>query len=354
MIKRLAYLFFYIALSRDAIAQIGGTSTYQFLSLQPNARIAALGGSAISLTDNDMNLAVQNPSLLTKEMDNQISYNHVFLFDGIGAGYAGVTKHFDSIGTFTAGIQYINYGDFKRTSSNGEILGTFTAGEYCMNIGYGKKLTDRLSVGGQLKIIYSSLAEYSSYGIGIDAGTTYDDKENLFTVAAVISNAGRQFKSYTEGNNESLPFNARLAFSKRFAHNPFRFTIVANHLERPGKLLYQNAERPGLQKDLETGEIIPERFNIGTKTLAHLTVGSEILLGKYFYLALAYNHYKRWEMRLDEIAGFAGFSWGFGLRVSKIQVAYGNTGYFVGHGTNHISFIFNLNDFKKKKSNSHL
>ena len=344
----------FLSFSIVATAQLGGISTYQFITLQPNARIAAMGGSTISLTDNDMNLTLQNPSLLRKEMDNQITYNHAFLFDGIGAGYAGFAKHFDSIGTFSAGIQYINYGSFTRTSANGEIIGSFAAGEYCMNVGYGKKLSNELSVGGQLKFIYSSLAEYSSYGLAIDAGATYHNEKKLLTIAAVVNNVGRQLKSYTEGNNEDLPFNFQIALSKKFQHNPFRFTLTANHLEKAGKLLYQNNEKPGLKRDLETGEIIPEDFNVADKILAHLTFGSEVLLGKHFYLALAYNHYRNLEMKLEEVGGFTGFSWGFGLRVSKVQVAYGNTGYFVGHSTNHLSFIFNLNDFKKKKGSSSL
>lgn len=335
-------------------SQIGGTSTYQFLALQPNARIAAMGGTAISLNDNDLNLAVQNPSLLRKEMSNQVTYNHVFLFEGIGSGYAGFARHIDSVGTLSAGIQYINYGDFKRTTPNGDVIGSFTAGEYALNVGIGRRISSQFSVGGQVKFIYSSLAEYASYGLAIDAAATYHNDKRLFTAAAVVSNAGRQIKTYTESNSESLPFNVQLAFSKKFEHNPFRFTVVASHLERAGKLLYENSQKPGLSRDLETGEIINEKFNIGQKVLAHLTFGSEVLLGKHFYIGLAYNHYKRWEMRLEEVGGFAGFSWGFGFRVSKFQVAYGNTGYFVGHGTNHLSFTFNLNDFKKKKSKSEL
>lgn len=334
------------------LAQVAGTSTYQFLSLQPNARIAAMGGTAITLDDNDMNLALQNPSMLKAEMNNQITYNHVFLFQNIGAGYVGFTKHMDSIGTFSMGIQYIGYGDFKRTLANGEEIGTFSAGEYAANIGYGKKLSDYLSIGGQVKLIYSSLAEFASVGIATDVAATYHNNDKLFTAAAVISNVGRQIRAYNNGNNENLPFNAQLAFSKKFKHNPFRFTIVANHLEKAGKLLYANNEKPGLKKSLETGDIIPETYNIGEKTLAHLTFGSEILLGKTFYIALAYNHFKRREMRLEDLGGFAGFSWGFGFKVSKMQVAYGNTGYYIGQCTNHFSFIFNLNDFKKKKRNT--
>lgn len=336
----------------NVFAQLGGNATYQFITVQPNARIAALGGSAISLDDNDLNLAVQNPSMLKSSMHNQITYNHVFLFEGISSGYAGYAFNADSIGTFGVGMQYINYGDFQQTTASGDVIGTFSAGEYSLNIGFGKQLNENWAVGGQFKTIYSSLGEYVSYGVAIDAATTYTNPKHLFTVAGVVSNVGRQLKSYTEGNNEPIPFNVQMAISKKFKHNPFRFTVTANHLEKAGKLLYENLQKPGLTKDLETGEVVPETFNIGEKMMAHLTVGTEVLLGKHFYLALAYNHYKRWEMKLADVGGFAGFSWGFGLKVSKVQFAYGNTGYFVGHGTNHFSFIFNINDFKKKKGNS--
>jgi hypothetical protein len=349
------YVFSFVCLcviGFRASAQLGGSSTYQFLTFQPNARIAAMGGTAISLTDNDMNLAIQNPSLLKEEMNNQITYNHVFLFQGISSGYAGFAKHATDIGTFATGIQYITYGDFDETNANGDVVGTFSAGEYCLNLGYGKKLSEEFSVGGQLKGIYSSFAGYTSLGLATDIGATYNNEAKLVTVAATINNIGRQIKTYTNGNNEALPTNMRVAVSKKFQHNPFRFTIVANHLEKPGKLLYENSQKPGLSKDLETGEVIPETFNFGKKTLSHLTFGSEVLLGEHFYVALAYNYLKRWEMKLEDGGGFAGFSWGFGLRISKFQLAYGNTGYYVGHGTNHISFIFNLNDFKKKKGSS--
>jgi hypothetical protein len=339
-----------ICFSGTISAQIGGTSVYQFITVQPNARIAALGGSAISITDNDMNLAIQNPSLLRKEMSNQITYNHVFLFEGISAGYAGFAHSLDSTTTMSAGIQYVNYGDFKQTTANGDVIGTFSAGEYNMHVGYGKKLSQQLSVGAQLKFIYSAMEQYSSYGIATDIGATYNNTDNLYTVAAVISNLGRQLKTYTPGNKEELPFNVQVAASKRFKHNPFRFTVTASHLEKAGRLLYNNPDKPGLKKDLETGEVIPETFNVGEKILAHLTFSSEILLGKTFYIGLGYNQLRRWEMKLDEVGGFTGFSWGFGFRVSKVQVAYGNSSYFVGHGTNHFSFIFNLNDFKKKKA----
>jgi hypothetical protein len=52
-------------------AQIGGETTYQFLELSNSARIAALGGTQVALSDtSDLNLPYHNPALLHKGMKN--------------------------------------------------------------------------------------------------------------------------------------------------------------------------------------------------------------------------------------------------------------------------------------------
>ena len=348
---RFQFLILLSLLTRLALAQVGGTSTYQFLSLQPNARIASLGGYAIATRENDVNLASQNPSLLSKDMDNQLAYNHVFYFDGIGAGHVAYAKHKDSVGTFMAGLQYISYGTFRQTSATGDVLGEFTAAEYCFQAGYAKSF-NKLTVGGQLKFIYSTLESYTSLGIATDLSATYYDPEQLLTLSVVASNLGTQIKTYRQGNNEQLPFNLQVGVSKKFAHAPFRFSLVAHNLQNPGGLLYNNLNKPGLRKDLETGQPIPESFNAFDQVLSHLNLSGELLLGKSFYLGLGYNHLRRWEMKLEETGGMTGFAWGFGLRLSKFQLAYGRTGYHVGHSTNHISFIVFMNEYLKKKKTS--
>jgi len=347
MRKTFSLFLFCISLSK-LFAQIGGTNTYQFLTVQPNARIAALGGTAIANPDNDMNLAIQNPSLLNSEMNNQITFNYVGYVAGIGAGYAGFAHHYDSIGTFALGIQYINYGEFVKTSENGDVIGSFHAGEYNLQVSYARKYKD-LSFGGSLKTIYSSLEQYNSFGIAADISATYYNKENLVTVSGVISNFGKQLKTYRPDNNETLPFNVQLGVSKKLLKAPFRFSLIANHLENPGGLMYQNPNKPGLTKDLVSGQTQLENISFGQKTLSHLNLSAEIILSKSFYVALGYNYLRRWELQLDQYGGFSGYSWGFGLKISKFQLAYAHSGYTVGYGTDHFSFIINLNDFIKKK-----
>ena len=46
-------------------AQVGGDMVYSFLGVPTSARAAGLGGVPVSLSDNDFNLATQNPALLS-------------------------------------------------------------------------------------------------------------------------------------------------------------------------------------------------------------------------------------------------------------------------------------------------
>jgi hypothetical protein len=334
--------------SLKSISQIGGQTAYPFLNLHPNARIASLGGNAIANPENDINLASQNPSLLRDTMHNQIAFSHAFIFTDIQTGYFAHARHFKKLGTFAAGLQYFSYGNFKKTASNGEPLGMFTAGDYAFNIAYSRPLSDYVTIGTQVKFIYSTLSEFTSTAIAIDAGITYYNPKYLITLTAVFNNYGTQLSNYNELEEKELPFNVQLGFSKKLKNAPFRFSIIGKHLNNPGQMIYQNDNRPNAQRDLETGNLIDEDLHFGKYLMSHVNASTELLLGKSFYFAIGYNYLRRWEMGLKDFAGAAGFSWGFGLKVKKMQLGYGRNAYFIGNSTDHLSLVFNVQDFVKR------
>ncbi len=333
-----------------ANAQIGGTKVYSFLNLQSNARINALGGYAIATPEADVNLAIQNPALLNKLMHNQATFNYMRFVDDIGAGYAGYAYSLDSMNTISGGVQYISYGTFTGTNEQSQETGAFTAAEYCYHLTYARKITAKISVGGTLKFINSNLEKYNSMGLGVDLGVNYFNPENLISLSGVISNAGMQITTYRVGNREQLPLNLMIGFSKKFLHNPLRISIVAHNLQSPGKLLYQNVSRPGQNRDLETGNIVLDKINALDKIAAHLNVSTEILLGKFMYVGFGYNHLRRYEMKLSTSSKLAGFGWGLGIKLKKLQVAYGSSAYHAAYATNTISFVIFINEFTKNKT----
>lgn len=329
-----------------AHAQKGGESTYSFLGLTNSARVAALGGEVVSLLDDDINLVFHNPALLTAGMHNNLNLNYINYFAGINFGYASYGYHREGIGNFAAGMHYIDYGTFDRTDELGEHLGTFRASEYALNLVYSRTLIDSmLTAGINLKPIYSSFEQYNSFGIAADVGVTYYSKKTLTTIGLVAKNMGVQLSSYT-GVREKLPFELQAGITQGLAHAPFRFSVTYQNLER-WDLTY---EKPDDDFNPLGDEVEKSGFDVfGDKLMRHLVFGVEFLIGDHFHVDLGYNYKRRKEMSVTAKPGMVGFSWGFGMRISKFHIAYGRSSYHLAGGTNHISLTTNLSDFYRKQ-----
>ena len=330
-------------------AQTGGGNTYEFLNLSSSARIAALGGKLVPVKDNDLNLIFSNPALLNPEMDRQLTFSGVGYFADIKYGYAAYASDYENLGTFAAGMHYVNYGDFMETDVNGQVMGEFSAAEYCLNLSYARPLYDSsLSVGATLKTIYSSLADYSSFGMAVDIGVNYYYEKRLFNFSLVAKNAGRQISYYTSGNNEPLPFEVDLGFSKKLAKAPFRLSVTYQHLEK-FDMTYTN---PADESEIDpiTGEPQTEKITFGDKLLPHFILGGEILISKNFHVRAGYNFKRRKELGVESKMGTVGLSWGFGFRVSKFHLSYGRATYHLAGASNHFSLSANLGEFFTKKN----
>jgi hypothetical protein len=325
------------------LAQKGGESTYSFLGLTNAARVAALGGEVVSLLDDDINMVFHNPALLTEGMHNNLTLNYVNYFAGVNFGYASYGYAVEGVGNFAAGIHYVNYGTFDRTDELGELQGTFRASEYAMNLVYSRSFLDTsLTVGVNLKPIFSSLEQYNSFGLALDVGATYFLQSSLTTFGLVFKNMGTQITSYT-GTRESLPFEIQAGVTQALAHAPFRFIITFQNLER-WDLTYTVANGDNLV--VSGNESQKSRFDLFADNLMrHTVIGTEFLLGKNFHIDLGYNYKRRKEMMVTARPGMVGFSWGFGFRVSKFHIAFGRASYHLAGGTNHFSLTTNLSEF---------
>lgn len=328
-------------------AQKRGETTYSFLGLTNSARVAALGGEVVSLRDDDINLVFHNPALLSPGMHNHLTLNYVNYFAGVNFGYASYSQHREGLGSFAAGMHYINYGTFDQTDELGEVLGTFRASEYALNLVYSRSIIDTfLTAGINLKPIFSSLEQYSSLGIALDAGITYHNPNTLTTVGFVAKNMGVQFTSYS-GTREKIPFELQAGITQGLAHAPFRFNITCQNLER-WDLTYELPESNDFNSLGE--ETKKSGFDVfGDKLMRHMVFGVEFLLGENFHVDLGYNYKRRKEMKVTARPGLVGFSFGFGLRISKFHIAYGRSTYHLAGGTNHFSLTTNLSDFYRKQ-----
>ena len=338
-------LFMLMLMAATAAAQRGGESVYSFLQLTNAARVSALGGENVSLSDDDINLVFHNPALLNSRMDQHMNLNYVNYFAGVNYGYASYAFDRPGIGTFAGGIHYVDYGSFERTDEYGVSDGTFRASEYALNLVYARSLIDSvLTVGVNVKPLFSIYEQYTSLGLVADVGLLYTNHSSNTSVGLAIKNFGVQIVSFS-GTRERVPFEIQAGLTQGLAHAPFRFNIQLQHLER-WDLTY---DKPDDNSIIFGGEQeVTNRFDIlADQLMRHVVVGVELLLGENFHFDLGYNYKRRQEMKMDMRPGMVGFSWGFGFRMSKFHMAFGRSSYHLAGGTSHFSLTTNLSAFYK-------
>lgn len=325
----------------------GGQEVFRFMTLSPSARITALGAQ-IAVKDDDLSFAATNPAALNPLMDGRLIFQHNFFLSDIQHGYVAYAQNVPKLGfTFQAGLQYMNYGDIKQADEFGNITGKVAASETAFTLGGARALSDRLSLGLNVRLGLSTLDVYKASVLAADAGLMYADTASRFAVAVVVRNAGAQLSAY---NNikEDIPFDLQIGVSKRLKYLPFRLGVVAHHLHQ-WNIRYND---PNLKEDdiLQIGgsQTSSGKGNNGVDNFfRHLTFNGEFLLGRneVFQIRFAYDHLRKKELSVRNYRSLAGFSGGIGIKVKRFRIDMGYAAYHLAGGVLHLGIGTNLKDF---------
>jgi hypothetical protein len=345
MLKPNNYLLIVLLLPVFAFAQTGGGSVFPFLNNNASARIAALGGNALAIDDNDLSIALINPSLIHSGINNNITLNYTDFFRDIQSGFAAYSHTFNKVGSFAMGMQFVNYGNFIAADDNGDQQGHFGAGEYAASLGWGRRLDSAFSIGADLKFVYSALESYYAYGIVADVAATFHANQNM-AVSLLVRNVGRQLRSYGTASALQLPVEIQLGLSRRLEHLPLRYIILLHDLQR-WDLRYDDPSAN--DADPLTGEPVKQDrlMNILDEGMRHVVVGLELTPVQHFVLRVGYNQQLRNEMKLETKASLVGFSWGFGIRIKKISIDYARSTWHLNASPNYLTISANISDFLK-------
>jgi hypothetical protein len=293
------------------IAQDG---TYDFLRLDASARIAAMGGSFVSMKD-DPNVIFYNPASLATMTLPQISFSYLDHLMDVNAGTASFAQPVEGIGSIGAGITYIDYGSFAGTDASGNTTGTFSAQELALVAGIATAVEENTYIGGNIKYIYSSISEYRSSAIAIDAGVLYEIPSQNITLGASILSLGKQLKTY-DGVQESLPLDFTIGITKKPEHLPAYINLNFHKLN-------------------QTVDKFSDRFR-------SFTIGIEFLASTSLRLRAGYNNEQNKDLATGTNAGLSGFSFGAGLLVRSYRIDYAYSSYGKIGGLNRFSIAINL------------
>jgi len=345
----ITFLFWIFTIS--SFAQIGGSSTFDFLDRTNSARVASMGGNILAIDDNDINLTLTNPSLINAEMNNTLALDFVTLNTAYNYGDIMYSRSFNKVGNFVGTFQFINYGSFTYADIAGNTAGTFNAGEYALTLGWGRILSPHFSIGANGKVIYSQLETYHAAGIAVDVAGSYHNTDNTFSASLTARNIGIELLEYIPGTNDPLPFEMQAGVAMKLRHLPVIISVLYNNIER-WNLAYYDSLAPANQVDPITGQSKKqsgiEKF--GDELMRHIVIGTEITIAKAFSIRLGYNYRQRQEMKLTDRTALSGFTYGFGLRIKMFTLSYARSTYMAGaFNPNYFSLALNLGQFTKKK-----
>ncbi|MBI4051201.1 MAG: PorV/PorQ family protein [Elusimicrobia bacterium] len=192
-----------------------GTSGAQFLKLGVGARPVAMG-EAFSAVADDIHATYYNPAGLAFFTRPQIGGMHNQYFQDINHEYASFALPIrqGKRGVFAASIYNLSISDIERrgTTESDTPSETFEASDLAYAISYGLKITDRLSLGANLKYIDQNLDSVRASAIGADAGGLYRWEKT--SAALGVRHLGTKPKFRTEAN--PLPLLFYVGLSQKF------------------------------------------------------------------------------------------------------------------------------------------
>ena len=324
-IRRILPLLLCFSIIFTTKAQESG-SVFNFLNLPVSSHSTALGGKNISLTEDDISLAIQNPALLTCVSDKTVGFSFMTYMQGCNTGAAAYSQQVGARGNWGVNVQFVGYGSTKETLLSGEEVGQFKPLDLCVAGQYSHLLSERWAGGVTAKFIYSHYGAYTSCALAADLGLNYYNEESDFSFSLTARNLGGQVKSF--GNKrDRLPADLETGFTKSLGHAPIRISVTMVDLTRWTRDDY-----------FTTGN----KLKGGSIFINHFVLGAEWLINTKFYVGLGYNFRRAYEMNAAGSSHAAGLSFGGGVNLKKLKFGIAYAKYHVSAPTLAFTLAYNF------------
>jgi hypothetical protein len=167
-----------------------GTAGFQFLKVGVGARGSGMG-DAYSCVSKGAEAIFWNPAGIAFAERKSLFSCHTGWLCGMSHNALSFTFNFPSFGVFGVSFVSLQTANFEETTAEkpdgtGRMV---KAGGYAIGLGYGKRYTDKFSLGVHAKFVAENLDKNSVSDLLFDVGTFYYIYRDL-RIAMLISNIG--------------------------------------------------------------------------------------------------------------------------------------------------------------------
>jgi len=281
-----------------------GQSGWQFLKINADPRQAAMGGVLLVNNAPNANAAFGSPAILAHIQKFDVQFNSMNWLADIKHSSVAISKGFGQYGTFALSYVTMDYGDIPVTIHEDRQGGTtapvitgdfFTGSDLAVGLSYAKLITDRLSLGGNVRYINEEIAGIGMNNWAIDFSTLYYTGINSLRLSIAAKNFGSDthLVGYSEElQSEPVDIRMPLEFRMAVAYDFFALDDDKSYLTMvlEGKVQSDGSEKINAGAEYVFQEIVylrgGYRFNYDSEGLT-FGLGVNYSLGAY---QLSFNY----------------------------------------------------------------
>jgi opacity protein-like surface antigen len=165
-----------------------GTTGADYLLIPVGARGIATGGAFVANLTG-LESIYYNPAGLDLSTGSEFMFSYMNYLADISVSYFGASTNIGDFGSIGFTLKALGFGDIPITTTAfpDGTGSTYSPTYLTMGLTYSKVITDRISVGTNLKILSESIENVSASGWALDFGVQYKFTSNLQIGAAVMN-----------------------------------------------------------------------------------------------------------------------------------------------------------------------
>ena len=175
-----------------------GLSGWQFLKINVDAKTAAMGNTMASIGRGDASSVFANPSAITGVKNMDLYAGTMSYVAEIGYNAFSVVKNLGALGVVAVSVASLDMGDIPETINSPigdrteySITGrNYTGGNMAAGLTFARQVSDKLSVGMNVRYIQETIDDLSMSNVSFDFGTTFYTGYKSLRLGMTFKNIG--------------------------------------------------------------------------------------------------------------------------------------------------------------------